>query len=383
MQLNLASGESLQAVMSGAANTTNPKVRVDYLQDGQRQSAWTSLSGATAVTLLEGKIGSSRVVTGITCSNIDAAAVTVTFNHVVGSSTHLIIAQTLQVGDTLLDDKVLDSGGNIKLGFSSTTTTFTGDVTLSDGKNLIFSGATGESELHIPDNLADALSVKIAAGADLITFDTSTGAIVIAFGASVRLNVLGSAQIGNATADLVGFHGATPTDQCAAYVQTFSTADRTHAARTATALTDNGGGTADGTVASQAAPTTLTDSTGLSGTHDDTLAATTVPGALTVTDGTGTNDGTIGAITDNASTITAVQELAAKINAIITLLGVMTQNDSDIGQKVIELVTLAGTAQNNTKEHTTTINALIVDLADTASFANSIGDDLQEKGIAA
>ena len=39
-------------------------------------------------------------------------------------------------------------------------------------------------------------------------------------------------------------------------------------------------------------------------------------GALTLADGVGTNDGTIGAITGDASVIAAVQELAAKINAI-------------------------------------------------------------------
>lgn len=44
------------------------------------------------------------------------------------------------------------------------------------------------------------------------------------------------------------------------------------------------------------------------------------PGALTVADGTGTNDGTIGAITADASVIAAVQELAAKINTLRTAL---------------------------------------------------------------
>lgn len=136
-----------------------------------------------------------------------------------------------------------------------------------------------------------------------------------------------------------------------AYTQTYSTANRTVAAPTAAAVV------------------TLTDSTGLSGTHDDTLAATTVPGALTVTDGTGTNDGTIGAITDNASTITAVQELAAKINAIITLLGVMVQNQSDVAQKVIELVA----------EHT----KIVADDLDNRQTVTALIDDLQAVAIVA
>jgi hypothetical protein len=60
-----------------------------------------------------------------------------------------------------------------------------------------------------------------------------------------------------------------------------------------------------------------------------------------VADGAGTNDGTIGAITADASVIAAVQELAAMVNA------------------------------------------LIVDVADTASVVNSVVDDLQTFGLVA
>lgn len=98
-----------------------------------------------------------------------------------------------------------------------------------------------------------------------------------------------------------------------------------------TALTDNGGGTADGTVASQAAPATLTDSTGLSGSHDDTLAATTVPADLTGGE----------------------SPTEAEHNTLLAVVRVIAQNASDTGQKVIELVTLAGTAHDNLKELTT------------------------------
>jgi predicted RecA/RadA family phage recombinase len=107
-----------------------------------------------------------------------------------------------------------------------------------------------------------------------------------------------------------------------------------------TSLTDNGGGTADGTVASQAAPTTLTDSTGLSGTHDDTLAATTVPADLTGGE----------------------SPTEAEHNALLAVTRVIAQNGSDTAQKVIELVTLATTAQNNLKELTTQIELIITRL---------------------
>lgn len=61
--------------------------------------------------------------------------------------------------------------------------------------------------------------------------------------------VTGGANIGDATTDLIGFHGATPVDQASAYTQTYATADKTHANPTATALTLTAmGGAADGTL---------------------------------------------------------------------------------------------------------------------------------------
>lgn len=105
-------------------------------------------------------------------------------------------------------------------------------------------------------------------------------------------------------------------------------------------LTDNGGGTADDTVALQAEPVTLTDSTGFSGTHDDTLAATTVP--VDITGGEAPTE--------------------AEHNALLAVVRVMGQNASDTAQKVIELVTLAGVAQDNLKELTTKVQSILVAL---------------------
>ena len=71
----------------------------------------------------------------------------------------------------------------------------------------------------------------------------------------------------------LGFYGVTPVVRPSAYTQTYDTAARTVPAATAA--------------------------------------------ALTVADGAGTNDGTIGAITGDASVIAAVQELSAQITALI------------------------------------------------------------------
>lgn len=118
---------------------------------------------------------------------------------------------------------------------------------------------------------------------------------------------------------------------------------------TLTSLTDNGGGaTADGTIAVVTAPTaigaTLTDNTGLAGSHDDTLAATTVPADLTGGE----------------------SPTEAEHNAVLALLRVMAQNESDLAQKAIELVTAQGADRtaivaltDAVKELSTKINSII------------------------
>lgn len=120
------------------------------------------------------------------------------------------------------------------------------------------------------------------------------------------------------------------------------------------ALTDNSGGAAtDGTIGAVTAPTaigaTLTDDTGGSGTHDDTLAdGETVGAALTDSTG-GTPGDTLAAIAaagtyadDDAAIRDALASLATKVNELRTDSLTHNQNISDLGQKVIELVTAQG-----------------------------------------
>jgi hypothetical protein len=135
----------------------------------------------------------------------------------------------------------------------------TGTITLSSGGDLAFSGTTGQNEVTLTDNLADALSVKIAAGNDFLVFDSTNSA--------EKLHVAANASMA------IGFFAVTPAARASAYTQTYATADKTHAAPTAA--------------------------------------------ALVVDDGPGTNNGVIAAITDNATTIAAVQELADQINKLV------------------------------------------------------------------
>lgn len=121
-------------------------------------------------------------------------------------------------------------------------------------------------------------------------------------------------------------------------------------------LTDNSGGaTADGTIGAVTAPTaiaaTLTDNTGDSGTHDDTLAdglTATTPAAITnyTAHTSGSTPVTSNAATDLDTTAAAlatleneVTALRATVAACVTDLTVQNQNDSDLAQKILELVT--------------------------------------------
>ena len=66
-------------------------------------------------------------------------------------------------------------------------------------------------------------SLNVGAGDVTIGDDLTTVDLIVS--GATTLN--GSVAIGNATTDLVGFHGATAVDQAAAYTQTYATAGRT------------------------------------------------------------------------------------------------------------------------------------------------------------
>lgn len=62
--------------------------------------------------------------------------------------------------------------------------TFAGNLTLASGADLVFSGTTGQNEVTVTDNLADALSVKVAGGNDLLVLDSTDSAEKVYVGGS-------------------------------------------------------------------------------------------------------------------------------------------------------------------------------------------------------
>lgn len=112
-------GESLTAVMSGAASTVNPHYSAEWrnANSGEASQPVGALSGATAVALVTNAAASAsgpKVVESVRIFNADSAAVTVT----IAKGSYTLAKITLQAGDLLILDErgliVLDSAGQAK-----------------------------------------------------------------------------------------------------------------------------------------------------------------------------------------------------------------------------------------------------------------------------
>jgi hypothetical protein len=187
--------KTIQAVMSGAATTSNPDFTVSYadstsssLTEGSNDGA---LNGTTAVTLVSAPSASTRrVVKWVTIQNKDTAAVTVTvtFNNSTGPTTRQIAKVTLQPNDTWTTDGTFDSSGNLK--------TVIGSVNLA-------TQVTG--------------TLPVANGGTGVTTSTGSGSVVLSTSPTLTTPVLGtptSGTLSNCTVDgtnSVGFRTAPQT----------------------------------------------------------------------------------------------------------------------------------------------------------------------------
>ena len=187
--------KTIQAVMSGAAATSNPDFTVAYadstsssLTEGSNDGA---LNGTTAVTLVSAPSASTRrVVKWLTIQNKDTAAVTVTvtFNNSTGPTTRQIAKVTLQPNDTWTTDGTFDSNGNMK--------TVAGTVNLA-------TQVTG--------------TLPVANGGTGVTTSTGSGSVVLSTSPTLTTPVLGtptSGTLSNCTVDgtnSVGFRTAPQT----------------------------------------------------------------------------------------------------------------------------------------------------------------------------
>lgn len=103
--------DSITAVMSGAAATTNPTYSVLYKGEGVTNQNTGSLSGATAVTLVAAPSANQRQVELIQIYNGDTSSVTVTVSKVVSGTSSTLIRYVIPVGYTLVWNR--DSGPSL------------------------------------------------------------------------------------------------------------------------------------------------------------------------------------------------------------------------------------------------------------------------------
>lgn len=101
----LSPNDSLTAVLSGAAATTNPTYHVTFFNDGGYTDVVGSLNGATAVTIASAPASGQKKVKSIDIYNGDTAAVTVTIAKVVSGSSTTLYSRALSVGQTLHVDE--------------------------------------------------------------------------------------------------------------------------------------------------------------------------------------------------------------------------------------------------------------------------------------
>lgn len=141
-------------------------------------------------------------------------------------------------------------------------------------------------------------------------------------------------------------------------------------------LTDSTGGTASSILSALATIITITDSTGLHATHNDTL----VSGVVADGDMTGLADGSFESVGDTSAgdVSGAIMNNFKEVQAAISAL---TQNDSDLGQKIIELVSVLTTVKNNYASLAAHVNALVADLEATKAYLSAQGYALQAAGI--
>jgi len=172
----------------------------------------------------------------------------------------------VEVGDTTK----IDGKTAINIG-TKTGSTFNADINIGTDANstrTITVGSVTSSKVDYLYLRADDVQIN-AANEILLQQDTK-----ISDGKNIVLDTTTGTKIGTATSQKLGFFNATPIVQPSAYTQTYSTADKTHAARTAAALTDSISGSVGTTLAAIPDPS---DSPATADALRDDLVANVLP----------------------------------------------------------------------------------------------------------
>lgn len=168
----------------------------------------------------------------------------------------------LNTGDTINGAVVVDGSADaIQLrvqGYSTQTSSLlvledsagNDQVTVSNDGAVVINEEGNDADFRVESD-GDANALYVDASANTVQVGSATTADSAKFYVSGKLSTSGEAEINgdlNHDGSNVGFYGVAPAARPSAYTQTYSTATRTHSNPTASALTDNSGGSANTTI---------------------------------------------------------------------------------------------------------------------------------------
>jgi hypothetical protein len=173
------------------------------------------------------------------------------------------VGSTFSIGTTSAPNTLsFGNAGNNSIGIVATASGTVGrSLTIAAGSTVANTNIAGGS-LTLNAGLASGTGTsnivfqtgQSAASGVLQTLTTrltinNAGDFTFADGVDFIVGSTNGTKFGTATTQKIGFYNATPIVRPSAYTQTFATADKTMAARTAAALTNNTGGTVSTTLA--------------------------------------------------------------------------------------------------------------------------------------
>ena len=356
MLYHLLPTDSITAVMSGAANTTNPTYAAQW-DDGPLHDEAGSLSGATAVTLIPAPASGSRGVRYVQIYNADDATVTVTVSHV-RSGTSRTIAKVALL--TLYHLRIDENG--IQVWDSSGQSAAAGVPSQLVG---VTAGTITASKAVVVDSNKDASAFRNVTLTNLDAGASGTAGTVDVFpttAAKGKLAISCTDQTGDTTVSLVAgaMAGATTVTlrDPGAAASILTTTDGTAAATAATAVEitracDMSTRIVDATastlavteadhdgkviVLDLAAGIAVTLPTPAAGMRFEFIVKTTFTGAASIKSGAGTHvmigHALMGNNTDN--TVVLWQATAADTFDTIDLLGTANSTGGIAGQRIV------------------------------------------------
>lgn len=137
-------------------------------------SGTLAVTGATTLTGAAALNGGTTSPDSATTAFGDASDITMTWN-----GTNFVVAQAAANSAVLWG---ADGAGLDQIFYGDTASTnMTWDqsadsLIFNGASRIVWTGTTGQSEIHLTDNLADALSIEISGSTDLLTFTTTNNA---------------------------------------------------------------------------------------------------------------------------------------------------------------------------------------------------------------